>query len=143
MRRHLLALLAALLLAPAWAATTAERSPFAQGHWWDSTRSGHGFEILNTAGQVVVVWYTYDEAGSPTWYYAQGALADLPSRALPLLQTRWADGRLATPTTVGALRLTVRQECGMAVVFVHAQLHEGAPVVSGRKYVWTDVMYAR
>jgi prolyl 4-hydroxylase len=42
------------------------------------------------------------------------------------------------------LRVTVRPECGMALVFVHAQLHEGAPVVSGRKYVLrTDVMYAR
>lgn len=42
------------------------------------------------------------------------------------------------------LRLTVRPECGMALVFVHAQLHEGAPVISGRKYVLrTDVMYAR
>jgi len=39
--------------------------------------------------------------------------------------------------------LTVRPEAGMALGFVHAQLHEGAPVVSGRKYVLrTDVMYA-
>ena len=41
------------------------------------------------------------------------------------------------------LRMTVRPERGMALVFRHAQLHEGAPVVSGRKYVLrTDVMYA-
>jgi len=33
---------------------------------------------------------------------------------------------------------------GMALVFVHRQLHEGAPVLSGRKYVLrTDVMYER
>jgi hypothetical protein len=32
----------------------------------------------------------------------------------------------------------------MALGFVHLQLHEGAPVVRGRKYVLrTDVMYAR
>ena len=31
------------------------------------------------------------------------------------------------------LRVTVRPECGMALVFVHAQLHEGAPVVRGRE----------
>jgi hypothetical protein len=31
----------------------------------------------------------------------------------------------------------------MALVFLHLQLHEGAPVVEGRKYVLrTDVMYA-
>lgn len=40
------------------------------------------------------------------------------------------------------LRATVRPETGMALVFRHAQLHEGAPVVFGQKYVLrTDVMY--
>ena len=40
------------------------------------------------------------------------------------------------------LHVTVRPERGMALVFVHLQLHEGAPVVRGRKYVLrTDVMY--
>jgi predicted 2-oxoglutarate/Fe(II)-dependent dioxygenase YbiX len=39
-----------------------------------------------------------------------------------------------------ALRL--RPERGMALVFYHKQLHEGAPVEKGRKYVLrTDVMY--
>jgi hypothetical protein len=38
--------------------------------------------------------------------------------------------------------LRVRPEGGMALVFAHQQLHEGAPVLSGRKYVLrTDVMY--
>ena len=41
-----------------------------------------------------------------------------------------------------ALRYTIRPERGMALVFAHLQLHEGAPVTSGRKYVLrTDVMY--
>jgi len=41
-------------------------------------------------------------------------------------------------------RLEVKPERAMALVFVHHQLHEGAPVVEGRKYVLrTDVMYAR
>jgi len=41
------------------------------------------------------------------------------------------------------LSVTVRPESGMALGFVHLQLHEGAPVVTGRKYVLrTDVMYA-
>lgn len=40
------------------------------------------------------------------------------------------------------LRFTVRPERGMALTFVHLQFHEGAAVVSGRKYVLrTDVMY--
>jgi hypothetical protein len=40
------------------------------------------------------------------------------------------------------VRLEVEPESGMALVFVHRQLHEGAAVVEGRKYVLrTDVMY--
>lgn len=43
----------------------------------------------------------------------------------------------------GLPRLEVKPERGMALVFVHRQLHEGAAVVQGRKYVLrTDVMYA-
>ena len=43
-----------------------------------------------------------------------------------------------------SLRLSVRPQRGMALVFAHLQLHEGAPVAQGRKYVLrTDVMYSR
>jgi hypothetical protein len=42
------------------------------------------------------------------------------------------------------LCLTVRPMRGMALGFEHRQIHEGAAVISGRKYVLrTDVMYAR
>ena len=41
-----------------------------------------------------------------------------------------------------SLRVSVRPQRGMALVFEHLQLHEGAPIVEGRKYVLrTDVMY--
>ena len=44
----------------------------------------------------------------------------------------------------GAPRLEVKPERGTALVFVHRQLHEGAPVLQGRKYALrTDVIYAR
>jgi predicted 2-oxoglutarate/Fe(II)-dependent dioxygenase YbiX len=44
----------------------------------------------------------------------------------------------------GLIRFQVRPVCGMALVFKHLQLHEGAPVERGRKYVLrTDVMYRR
>jgi len=40
--------------------------------------------------------------------------------------------------------LVVLPECGKALVFYHRQVHEGMPVISGRKYVLrTDVMYRR
>lgn len=41
-------------------------------------------------------------------------------------------------------RARIKPERGMALVFAHLQLHEGAQVVSGRKYVLrSDVMYER
>ena len=44
----------------------------------------------------------------------------------------------------GVPRLLVKPEKGMALVFDHRQMHEGAPVARGRKYVLrTDVMYQR
>jgi predicted 2-oxoglutarate/Fe(II)-dependent dioxygenase YbiX len=44
----------------------------------------------------------------------------------------------------GGVVLPVRPTCGTALIFVHRQLHEGAAVVQGRKYVLrSDVMYRR
>ncbi len=107
--RLLLAALACLLLAfPALAATVAERSPFAQGHWWNPARSGNGFEIFNAAGQVAVVWYTFEQNGRAVWYTAQGAEATLGSTAWPLMRHRWQGDRIAQSTQVGTLRLDVQ-----------------------------------
>ncbi len=44
----------------------------------------------------------------------------------------------------GTLKLSVQPERGKALVFLHLQLHEGAPITGGRKYALrTDVMYRR
>lgn len=44
----------------------------------------------------------------------------------------------------GQPRFVITPREGMALVFAHQQLHEGAPVLKGRKYVLrTDVMYSR
>lgn len=49
-------------------------------------------------------------------------------------------GTIFHPRTGEKIEVVPRQ--GMALVFEHPQLHEGAPVLSGRKYVLrTDVMY--
>jgi uncharacterized secreted protein with C-terminal beta-propeller domain len=88
------------------AATVAERSPFAQGHWWNPARSGEGFDIFNAAGQIAVMWFTYDDTGRPVWYTAQGDDRSVGT-AWPLLKHRWADGRKAGYTTVGTLRVDI------------------------------------
>ncbi|HEX4779817.1 MAG TPA: beta-propeller domain-containing protein [Usitatibacter sp.] len=101
------ALLLAALAVPGFAATVADRSPFAQGHWWNPDRAGNGFEIFSAAGQVAVVWYTYDASGAPTWYTAQGDQASLGTQAWTLMKHTWANGRIASSTPVGSFNLKV------------------------------------
>src|SRR6187402_2479550 len=74
LKRLSLGLLTVLVSIAAFAQSVEERSPFRQGHWWDPTRPGHGFEILNVGEIVSVVWYTYDAMERPVWYTAQGTL---------------------------------------------------------------------
>lgn len=121
-------LLAALVLAVAASAAGAvsivERSPFAQGHWWDPTRSGSGFELFNVGDQAMAIWYTYDESGAPVWYTAQGTLVE-PN--WPLLRHRWADGRHAGYDVVGTFRFTLRSPESAQVNFR----------LGGREGTWT------
>lgn len=89
--------------------STAERSPFTQGHWWEPARSGSGFDIFSAAGQVGVVWFTYDREGKPVWYTASGTVASLgTAETWPLMKHRWVGGRKQAPTAVGAIRLVVQ-----------------------------------
>ncbi len=46
---------------------------FKFGHYYNPSRSGHGLYLDSVAGQWVMIWYTYLEDGTPTWYYAQAA----------------------------------------------------------------------
>lgn len=87
------------------ASSVEERSPFRQGHWWDPSRSGHGFEILNANDQVFVVWYTYDANERPVWYTAQGSQATM-GMSWALQKHRWGGTRIVESTTVGQLRLS-------------------------------------
>lgn len=115
LRRFLAAFAVLVLSLPLLGATVEERSAFRQGHWWDPSRSGHGFEILsNTVGQVFVVWYTYDDGGRPTWYTAQGDQTSMGT-VWPLRKHRWSEGRVVESTDVGILRLSVNHFHSMTV----------------------------
>ena len=116
--KRALATLALLLLAvPAFAGTTADRSPFTQGLWWDPSRSGNGFDIFNVGNDVSVLFYTYDPAGRPIWYSAQGPLSGSSTGALALMEHRWADGKHASATSVGTLRLDVTNPARMTATW--------------------------
>lgn len=60
------------------------------------------------------------------------------------LNDDFTEGQTKFYSANGTPRLIVKPEKGMALVFDHRQMHEGAPVAKGRKYVLrTDVMYQR
>src|SRR3989440_2680971 len=107
LRRFCLLLASLLACASALATSVSERSPFAQGHWWNPQRAGTGFDIFNTDGTVALVWYTYDEAGRPIWYNAIGAQSDL-GKAFPLWREKWSDGHWGGYTVVGSVQVNVR-----------------------------------
>ncbi|MCC7215693.1 MAG: beta-propeller domain-containing protein [Burkholderiales bacterium] len=124
--RILLVLLVLATGAPGFAASLAERSPFAQGLWWDPGRSGHGFEIWNAGDHVALIWFTYDEAGRPVWYSAAGRRETLGAEAWPLLRHRWSSGAAGSPVVAGSLRLNVR----------HAESAEVVWDIGGRTGTW-------
>ena len=113
--RIVLAIAALFFSALSAAATVAERSAFAQGHWWNPQRSGSGFEIFSAAGQVAVVWYTFDTNGKPVWYTAQGDQSTLSTSAWPLMRHKWSGDRISQSTQVGTLKLRVQGAEAMAV----------------------------
>ncbi|MEM1411910.1 MAG: reprolysin-like metallopeptidase [Pseudomonadota bacterium] len=44
------------------------------GLWSDPASDGRGFDIQVFGSRLSVIWYTYDDAGEPTWYLAAGDL---------------------------------------------------------------------
>lgn len=46
---------------------------FQSGHYFNPSRNGHGAFVDFAGDQWVMVWYTYRQDGTPTWYYAAGA----------------------------------------------------------------------
>lgn len=108
LRRLLAVLLLLLSSLVSNAAPVSERSPFAQGLWWDPARAGTGFEMFSNAGQAMVIWYTFEKSGRPVWYTAQGPLDGMGNADWPLLRYRWVDGRKGPPSSVGTLRVNLQ-----------------------------------
>lgn len=81
--------------------------PIAAGHFYNPQRPGHGISYEFVAGQRVLIWYTYLEDGSPTWYYAQDLSAD-PEQGLwtsPLYRFHWNETG-SRPRRVGSVTVT-------------------------------------
>jgi hypothetical protein len=80
------------------------------GHWWNPAQSGHGFQFNHKGDVIFGTWYSYDEAGDPTWYLFVGALTDADSATAdvygysgpPLSDEAW-DQTLLEENVVGSM----------------------------------------
>jgi len=77
----------------------------APGSYFNLQRSGHGITLSRGADQQLLLWYTYLEDGTPTWYIAQATApaADTGWWTAPLYRVAWNGS--GTPTLVGRIEL--------------------------------------
>lgn len=88
--------------------TTLEQTsgpPFWQGPWFNPDRSGHGVIVHRAGNGLFLVWYTFLEDGTPTWYSTSGPIdPNARSYSFPLGRFVW-DGSRSVPTQVGWVNL--------------------------------------
>jgi DNA-binding beta-propeller fold protein YncE len=77
--------------------------PFS-GLWFNPQRSGHGFDLQFAGDRIFIIWFTYTDAGSPTWYLATAEYQ--PAWQATLNQFTWdAENRTAVAQAVGTVNL--------------------------------------
>ncbi|HRQ65140.1 MAG TPA: zinc-dependent metalloprotease family protein [Xanthomonadaceae bacterium] len=78
------------------------------GGWYNPARSGHGLDLQVVGDQLFVIWYTYTEDGTPTWYLGQAPKSGGVWES-PLARFTW-DGSQASFVEVGSMRLEFDDE---------------------------------
>ncbi len=80
--------------------------PSANGYF-NPSRSGHGVFLARTPQVWALAWYTFDAAGKPIWYTAQGAAAAANDGlwSAPIYRSTW-NGVRDNPQEVGKVILT-------------------------------------
>jgi hypothetical protein len=81
--------------------------PIAPGMYYNAQRSGHGVSLSQANGVQMLIWFTYLEDGTPTWYLAQAAApaANTGWWTAPLYRSAW-DGSANHSTRVGSVLVT-------------------------------------
>jgi hypothetical protein len=83
-----------------------------RGSYYNPARGGHGVFVYPAGTQRAMLWYTYLQDGSPTWYYAQAkATTGDSSWTSPVYRAAW-DGAGRTLTPIGSVVLTPRDAAG-------------------------------
>ena len=95
---------------------TVEATPPAirPGGYFNPGRPGHGLFVHPAGGEWAGLWYTYDAANQPTWYYLQGTAPGANGQWNgTLYRARW-DGAAAQLQPVGNAVLTAGTENGFS-----------------------------
>ena len=82
------------------------------GLWWNPQRSGHGLDIQLIGDNLLVIWSTHREDGSPVWYLASAPFSDSDSDhdwSADLGLYHW-DGAKANHTNTGTVKITFSDE---------------------------------
>jgi subtilisin family serine protease len=90
---------------------TAPQGAFAYEAWFNPARNGHGLFFSRAGDAAQMVWYTYDEAGRPTWYLAfpDALTAGRGQVRADLFRYHWLDGG-ADGVRVGEVVLSRQQD---------------------------------
>jgi YVTN family beta-propeller protein len=74
------------------------------GLWYNSERGGHGLDIQIAGDNLFMLWYTYNDDNTPTWYIATGPYNQ--SWQGDLLTVSWdVDNRIATSSVAGTANI--------------------------------------
>jgi hypothetical protein len=79
------------------------------GLWYNPASSGRGFDIQVYNTRLTAIWYTYDDAGQPTWYFASGELDGFDYSA-PLLRFELDAQGQSSYSEVGELAIAFSSE---------------------------------
>jgi hypothetical protein len=87
--------------------TSAAAARLGENLYFNPQRDGHGVFVTRGGGQLVLFWYTYDEAGAPAWYFAAAAAPGYGEAvwSAPLSRSTW-NGAGYQLTTVGRVQVT-------------------------------------
>ncbi len=80
------------------------------GLWWNPQRSGHGLDIQLIGDNLLVLWYTYRDDGSPVWYLASAPFSGSSRNWSADLGLYHWDGEKASHTSTDTLQITFSDE---------------------------------
>jgi subtilisin family serine protease len=80
------------------------------GSYFNSNRSGHGLFVYPAGNQLAVIWYTYLEDGTPTWYYMQGIQPGANNEWVGNLSRAAWNGTSNFLTPIGKAIITIKSD---------------------------------